>query len=486
MIRRESSLQFAALFALSGLAAAAHATNDDAAIGERLFNDARFARPTAAMSCATCHPSGTATGRAFADAAVRSTVPHRPGNGRQLTPRHASTLIESGEPGGWGLLHWDGEFTSMEELVKATFTGRNFGWLPDEGAVALERIAAVIRTDVGDAASGRASYAALFRELAEGLDVATASDRQIFDASARCVAAFVRALRLSRDGEGRHNGSPYDAFLEANRLPRAPNPGETPHEYARRLHSAVAALRKPVFIDDPARRLGANAQPFRFGEEELRGLRIFFRGAMGYVPSASAGNCAECHVPPHFTDLAFHNTGVTQARYDAVHGVGTFAKLAIPTLAERNAAPERHLAPSAAHPRAEGPWREAPERDDSFRADLGLWNVYANPSLPSPQAAIEKQLNRGGGLSRDAVLALTLARFKTPSVRHLGDRGPFLHNGSARSLADIVRLYRQMSDFARDGAMRNAPPEFAAMSLAEDDVAPLLAFLHSLNEDFAR
>ncbi|MBI2513921.1 MAG: hypothetical protein HYV96_18275 [Opitutae bacterium] len=464
----------------------AHASSPDASLGERLFREIRFARPPAAMSCATCHLSDGAHGRAFADAAARSAVPAQSEDGRELTPRHASTLIESAEQGGWGLLHWDGEFTSMEDLVRATFAGRNFGWLPDEHSAALARFAAVIRCDGGDAASGRVSYAALFRDCAGGLDVAAASDAQIFDASARFVAEFVRTLRLSRDGEGRHNGSPYDAFLAANRLPRAPNPGETPHEYARRLHNAVAALRKPTFIDDPTRRLARHDQPFRFGEEELRGMRIFFRGAMGYVRSASAGNCAECHVPPHFTDFGFHNTGATQDRYDAVHGEGAFAKAAVPALAERNAAPERHLPPSVAHPRAAGPWREAPMRDDPARVDLGLWNIYANPALQAPQTAIERQLNRTGVLSREAVLALTLARFKTPSVRNLGGEGPLLHDGSTRSLESVVRLYRQMSDLARDGAMRNAPPEFAAMSLADDDVAPLLAFLRSLNEGAAR
>jgi hypothetical protein len=191
-------------------------------------------------------------------------------------------------------------------------------------------------------------------------------------------------------------------------------------------------------------------------------------------------------VPPHFTDLAFHNTGATQDRYDAVHGSGSFAQLTIPTLAEREAAPARWLPPSAVHPRAAGPWRSIPSREDATRADLGLWNVYANAALPGPQSRIELQLNRAATLSREAVLASTIARFKTPSLRNSSASGRLLHDGSAETLDAVILLYVRMSDLARSGRMRNPPSEFAAMSLAPDDVPPLVAFLRSLNETSAR
>jgi cytochrome c peroxidase len=73
----------------------------DALVGERLFFDGRFARVPAQVSCATCHPAEAARGRAirFADTAERSAVPARE-DGQLTTPRHASTLIGSGEVGG--------------------------------------------------------------------------------------------------------------------------------------------------------------------------------------------------------------------------------------------------------------------------------------------------------------------------------------------------------------------------------------------------
>ena len=47
------------------------------------------------------------------------------------------------------LFHFDGEFASVDDLIVKTLTGRNFGWLPDESAIAVEQIARVIRDDDG-------------------------------------------------------------------------------------------------------------------------------------------------------------------------------------------------------------------------------------------------------------------------------------------------------------------------------------------------
>ena len=39
------------------------------------------------------------------------------------------------------------KFNSMEDLVAATFTGRNFGWLPGERAQAIAHLARVVRLE---------------------------------------------------------------------------------------------------------------------------------------------------------------------------------------------------------------------------------------------------------------------------------------------------------------------------------------------------
>jgi hypothetical protein len=41
-----------------------------------------------------------------------------------------------------------------------------------------------------------------------------------------------------------------------------------------------------------------------------------------------------------------------------------------------------------------------------------------------------------------------------------------------------------MSRLARDGKVRNAAPELSGIALQEADVAPLAAFLRTLNEDY--
>lgn len=478
---RQAGLRVLFLICLVAGWASARAADGSAAMsaGERLFNDPRFAYQGSGISCASCHHRDTA--RLFDDPAVVSAIPER-SDGRTTTPRNAPPLVDvlaTEAPPGWGLLHWDGEFAGIEDLVAGTFTGRNFGWLPQEKAAAVRHFAQVVRKDVGG--EGQLPYATLLQDI----DVAKATDGEILSVCARLVADYLRSLQFARDAAGLHHGSPYDAFLESNRLPRAPRPGEAPARYARRLHELVAALTTPKFVDDPARRQRLHGQPFRFGERELEGLRIFLRGSIGYVRTASAGNCAECHVPPDFTDRALHNTGAAQDAYDAAHGQGAFVQLTVPSLAERNADYDRWLQPTASHPQARGVFMTSPSRDAPGRADLGLWNVYGNPDLPAPQAAIESKLNPGGRLSPDEALALTLARFKTPGLRSLGQSGPYLHHGRPQTIEEVLQFYQRMSDLAHSDEMRNAPPEYAAMRLEDADLVPLAAFLRALNEDCA-
>jgi cytochrome c peroxidase len=68
--------------------------------------------------------------------------------------------------------------------------------------------------------------------------------------------------------------------------------------------------------------------------------------------------------------------------------------------------------------------------------------------------------------------------------RDLEDPAPYFHNGSAPKFNDVVNHYIRMSQLAHANAMRNAPPEFANMSLSQDDLAALVAFLHSPTEDY--
>ena len=413
------------------------------------------------------------------------------------------------------LLNFDGEFASAEALVVGMITGRNFGWLPGEQDVARKHLARVMREDDGTGALAaeyaKLPYATLLRgtdaAIPEALrlpekfrvDVATAADAEVLDATARLIAAYVRSLKFSRDVRGLHNGTPYDAFLAANKLPRAPAKGETPAAYTRRLRAAVEGLTEPKFVHDRKRRLKYHDQPFHFGEAELRGLKIFLRepatapedvttSATGKPLKTGAGNCAACHVPPQFTDFAFHNTGAAQDDFDALNGAGAFMRLDVPSLAARNADFDTWLPPTEKHPHADGRFLALPGLGPPPPTDLGLWNVYGNPDLPEPQRVLERLLNPGEGgakkFSRDDVLARTIGRFKTTTLRDLGQSGPYLHTGRFRTLAEVLRFYDRVTDLAREGKLRNAPEEFAGVKLSADDLLALEAFLRALNEDY--
>ena len=140
-------------------------------------------------------------------------------------------------------LHFDGEFASGEDLTIGTMTGRNFGWLPSQYNQAIAHIAQVIREDDGSSqlAADRLnglSYSVLFKGTdsritsdlllppSQRLDVSTATDMQVVNEVAFCIATYMKDLLFQRDQFGRYIGSPYDNFLRVNHLPQQPLAGK--------------------------------------------------------------------------------------------------------------------------------------------------------------------------------------------------------------------------------------------------------------------
>ncbi len=71
-----------------------------------------------------------------------------------------------------------------------------------------------------------------------------------------------------------------------------------------------------------------------------------------------------------------------------------------------------------------------------------------------------------------------LYRFKTPSLRNVALTAPYMHDGSLRTLDDVVRFY--------DGggvAHPGLDPLIRPLGLAEDEIAALVAFLEALTGD---
>jgi hypothetical protein len=549
----------------SGGASSAQATGTpgaEQAIGERLFLETRFAQafktfldnggnvndPNAgdpvvdsvetlgtpivleapfkgmSINCRSCHfvddvPTAPGGGmRTYADFARRSPIPART-DGKTHAPRNSPALVNStvDRPGGV-LFHLDTEFNSMEDLVAATFTGRNFGWLPGERTQAIAHLARVVRGDDGSFnltdQSGGLSYRILFTGANPAIPdelrlpprfrafVGSGTDQEIFDAVVKVVAAYVNGLLFSQtDGNGTPIRSPFDVFLQINGLPQQPDPNETALDYSRRLLQLVTARdlagTLQFVTSNPNRPNGQfqfHAQSFQFGALELDGLKMFLTepsspptATPAEITAGKIGNCLACHAAPNFTDFKLHNTGTAQKEYDDIHGAGQFAGLSIPSLATRNGNYNQFLPVTETHPAALEPFRAIPTAGDPSLTDLGSWNIFANPDVPGPQTKIRAILcdDQVPCPLTDAVLLdRAIARFKTPGLRDLGHSDPYMHTGQFDTLDDIIGFYRGVSTRARGGTLRNGAVQLQGIALTAGDATSLVAFLKSLNEDY--
>ncbi len=196
------------------------------------------------------------------------------------------------------------------------------------------------------------------------------------------------------------------------------------------------------------------------------------------------GNCASCHPAPEFTDFRFHNTGAAQEEFDELHGAGSFARLSIPSYSERKRYPERYLPATPQHPRSTGIFRAVPAQSSPAATDLGLWNVFGNPDFPEVQSQIGRLLCGTRPCEPRKELPSTIALFRTPGLRDLGHAWPYLHTGRMTSLEETIHFYIRMSALAKAGKVRNGDPELTRISLDEEDVASLAAFLRALDEDY--
>lgn len=467
------------------------------------------------MNCRACHlideVVDTAGQRTYADFARHSPIPAR-ADGATTTPRNSPPMVNAFVPRRVGFfLHADGEFTTVEDLVKATLTGRNYGWMPDERATAVAHIASIIRNDDGSAETANTFGNVTYRDTMSGfeavkpvdeqlpevfrIDVMTASDEEVLDAVARLMAQYLRSLVFAQDADGNYSGTAYDVFLQKNQLPRQPRPGEPPLKYGRRLRQLLRRLKAPQFVTASEGLLELHDHPFRFGPEELAGLKIFLtqghhRASARQLLEGGVGSCVSCHAPPDFSDFSFHNTGATQEEYDAAHGQGTFAALSVPTLAIRNADPNQFLPPSATFPHAHSQFRAEASAGQPGVTDLGLWNLYQNPAFPDShhQQALQEMICRSlrscGSRAPDRLLEASLGLFKTSGLRDLGHSDPYMHTGRMDSLEDVIEFYRNAATAERAGLLRNGAHELAGIALGPDDVAPLAAFLRALDEDY--
>ena len=107
--------------------------------------------------------------------------------------------------------------------------------------------------------------------------------------------------------------------------------------------------------------------------------------------------------------------------YEAMHGINSFNRLPIPNLIARIQNASTYLPATSLHPERRGVFRQAANQTDPIQTDLGVWNILFNDVFPHPQIKLYKSIcnNKNDCESKDAALQLSLAAFKTPTLRDL-------------------------------------------------------------------
>ncbi len=200
-----------------------------------------------------------------------------------------------------------------------------------------------------------------------------------------------------------------------------------------RVGKAIAAYeRRLVRSDAPFDRFAAallerpGAEP---GDLELldapavRGLAIF----LGH------GKCVLCHSGPNFSDGEFHNTGVPPGPEGDGDDPGRHRGVQLVRADPFN----------AAGPYSDDPNGPAAERVTGLRTGSETWG-----------------------------------EFRTPSLRNLGTRGPFMHQGQLATLADVVHFYDTLEGSV--GRSHHQESILEPLELGESGRADLMAFLASL------
>ncbi len=408
------------------LAHAYSETPPEVRLGARLFNDIRLTNPGApnlSASCRTCHvpPEASSLERQYVDSTALSVIPANALGSKQQTLRNTMTLLDAAAETSFNA---DGEFTSLEALIEHELTSTHMGWLPGEEELAKDAIFGLMFYDYGEDLLAEGNFLEQFK-AAKGLDLETMSRDAVV---AQIIESLVDYLKIVQT----HNTSAYDAMVYLNRFEVGlAGEEDTPQELSGRIFGRIANQESRVLIRFPN----------LYNEETYQGFKTFYRVSPTWSASVEGmeeniGNCIACHIPPKFADGKFHNIGVSQAEYDAVHGDGAFADLSV-------------ASPSAAT-------RARVKAGDASKADLGRWNI--DPS--------------------DA----TFAAFKTTKLRFITHTGPYMHNGAYETLEDAIRQHMKASELAKAGRLRNADPELLTMNISERDIPQLVAFLKTLHE----
>jgi cytochrome c peroxidase len=169
-------------------------------------------------------------------------------------------------------------------------------------------------------------------------------------------------------------------------------------------------------------------------QDDEEGMRAMDPAAQrGLALFLGRANCMLCHAGPSFTDMEFHNTG-------------------------------------------------APAPGGGEELDSGRYAGIQELSTSAFQAGgIHSDEPDGTTARRVKHLRLTSdtwGEFKTPSLRNVASRGPYMHGGQLLTLEAVLRFYSTLE--GASGRSHHQELTLVPIRLTEEETADLLAFLGSL------
>lgn len=180
-----------------------------------------------------------------------------------------------------------------------------------------------------------------------------------------------------------------------------------------RILTALAAFEQSLTVaDSPFDRYLAGDKQ-ALDALALTGMQLFF---------GPRGGCSQCHSGPLLTDQKFYQLGVAESE----------------------------------------PLRNDPQHRGTRRYMLAVQGLPMQESDPGRYRLSKNPAEMGA--------------FRTPPLRQVAATGPYMHNGSLQTLADVVRFFSQ-------GGQEQAAktPGLTARNFTQDEQAALVAFLESLS-----
>ena len=246
------------------------------------------------------------------------------------------------------------------------------------------------------------------------------------------------------------------ALDDAQRFPTAarPVPGDGEHPHARAWAEMATEDRDAVdhLFANVGKAIAAYERELTTGEAPFdRFARAVLASANGedhdpadltaLSPSAQRGlsiflgrgRCTLCHTGPLFTDGEFHNT--------------------------------------SAPPRGGGD----PKDPGRYR---GIQDLRASPFGAAGPHSDDPEGEAASRVRHLAQSSETWGEFKTPSLRNVVGRGPYMHAGQFATLEEVLRFYSTLEGAA--GRSHHQEQVLVPFELSERDTADLLAFLGSL------